>query len=172
LTVERAGVILATEPQSADFITKVIKLIEQGQTDEAVALICSVEDKEESLTALRILVAAVISIITHARDRAHDLARALDLDRERALDLDLDLARAAARDHDLERADLDPERALASDLALTKAMAHATGHVADLAGSLDSESGIDLDLDLVRTHVNVILRVLAYKGHHPTNADG
>jgi hypothetical protein len=163
--------ILATEPQSADFITKVIKLIEQGQTDEAVELIRSVEDKEESLTALRILVAAVISIITHARDHAHDLARALDVDRERALDLDLALARASARDHDLDLADLDPERALASDLALTKAMAHATGHVVDLAGALDSESAVNLDLDLVRTHVNVILRVLASEGHRPPNTD-
>jgi len=162
---------MVTDPQSTDFIAQVISLIEQGESDKAVALIRSLEDKQESITALRTLVTAVVTDITHMRDRAHDLARALDLDRERARDLDLDLARAMARNLDLAQPDLDLDAALASSLALTKAMTRASERVIDLASALDRESTFALDLDLARTYVDVICRVLGTEEQPTPNAD-
>ena len=119
-----------TDAKSDDFIAKVIKLIEQGESDKAVELIRSLEDKKESITALRALVTAVVTVITHTRDRAYDLARALDLDRERARDLDLDLARAMARDLDLAGA-LDRESTVDLDLNLARAYVYVILHVLD-----------------------------------------
>jgi hypothetical protein len=149
-----------------DFITQVMNLIEQGQSDKAVEMIRALGENKEAIPALRTLVGTVITIITHARDRAHDRARSLDLDRERARDLDLDLARAMARDMDLARPDLEPELALASDLALTKAMARASERIIDLAGALDREPTIDLDLDLARTYISVITHILNPEEQH------
>lgn len=148
------------DPQSDTFTAKVIQLIEQGEGDQAVEMIHLLGETKESVPVLRALVNNVVTIITHTRDRAHDLARALDLDRERARDLDLDLARVMSRDHELANPDLEPEAALASGLALTKAMAHASERVIDLAGALDHESTFNLNLDLAHAYIDVIRRVL------------
>lgn len=151
---------MANEPQADAFIADVIKRIEQGEGDKAVEMIRSLGETKDSVPVLRALVNAVVTIVTHTRDRAHDLARALDLDRERARDLDLDLARVMSRDHELARPDLEPEAALASGLALTKAMAHASERVIDLASALDHESTFNLNLDLAHAYIDVIRRVL------------
>ena len=57
LTSKRQGILANTftDPKSADFIAKVINLIEQGQSDEAVEMIRSLGSKKESITALRAL---------------------------------------------------------------------------------------------------------------------
>ena len=71
-----------------------------------------------------------------------------------------------ARYFDLDRPNLELDVALASGLALTKAMARASERVVDLAGAIERESTVDLDLDLARTHVYVILRVLNPEERH------
>ena len=159
------------DPQADAFIADVIKRIEQGEGDKAVEMIRSLGETKDSVPVLRALVNAVVTIITHTRDRAHDLARALDLDRERARDLDLDLARVMSRDHELANPNLEPEAALASGLALTKAMTHASERVIDLAGALDHESTFNLNLDLAHAYIDVIRRVLNPDEQHTQNSE-
>lgn len=149
-----------SEPVNDEFITQLMSLIEQGQSDQVVEMIRALEDKKEAITALRALVDKVTTMITQVRDHAHAYARALDLDRERARDLDLDLARALSRDMELARPDLELERALASSAAMTKAMTRASDRVVDLADALDRELAVHFDLHLARTYTDVINRVL------------
>ena len=75
-----------SETENDDFMAKVVSLIDDGQLDNAVEILRSLEDTKESISALRALVAAVIAMITRARDRVRDRAHGLDREHDRALE--------------------------------------------------------------------------------------
>ncbi len=139
------------EERSNDFIERVRQLAVAGDTDQAVALVYSLQERQRQIQTLAVLARAPAFALDRALERARDLAR--DLAGDVDLDRGLALALAHDRGRDLAR---DLARALARALAGDYALALALNRALELARDRDSGGELalalarDLDRDLIR----------------------